>query len=292
VRTTCSALELTTANQVNQSIVTQQKETSNLRRTGKFTMLRSTNRCEQRRTDQTRPWSSSRMESCDQPEEYLHCAGQGKVTDGCRSSAVKWPPPNLTGSDDLGFEQAEDLISHGAATFLGYYEHTSCDHRRYYAVVGNGLSGGTDQARSSEQATKYMSATLTCAPNPVHPWRSLEQPSLLSCFGEVPGSITLNYWLGTFGESQPAVEQSGSLWTREVELLWLMERIGRLELGLETDVRTLSLLTSNGLATISDAETSRNVFTQPYTGSSCLTVVKTHALTAQKANRLQTLLRS
>lgn len=187
------------------------------------------------------------MESCKQPEEYLHCAGRKKATDGSRSSAVEWPPSNLTQSDDLGFEQAEDLISHGAATFHGYYEDTSCDHRRYYAVVGNGLSGVTDQARSSEQATKYMSATLTCAPNPVHPWRSLEQPSLLSCFGEVPGSITLNYWLGTFGESHPAVEQNGSLWTREVELLWLMERVGRLELGLETDVRTHPLIDSQML---------------------------------------------
>lgn len=184
------------------------------------------------------------MESCARPEDYLHCADQTKVTGGYSLSAVEWPPPNLTGNDNLGFEQAEDLISHGAATFHGYYEHTSYDHRRFYAVVGNGRSGDTDQGRLSEEVTKYMSATLTCVPNPVHPWRSLEQPSLLSCFGEIPGSITLNYWLGTFGKSQPAVEHSGSLWTREVELHWLLKRIGRLELGLETDVRTHPLIDS------------------------------------------------
>lgn len=221
------------------------------------------------------------MKSGAQPGEHLHCAGEETATDGSRPSAVKWPPANLRGNDDLGLEQAEDVISHGAATFHGYYEHTSYDYRRFYAVVGNGLSSGTDQARSSELVTKYMSATLTGVPDPVHPWRSLEQPSLLSCFGDVPGLVTLNYWLGTFGESQSAAEHNSNLKTREVGLHWLLQRIGRLEFGLETDVSALILIDLKHLAAVSDVETSRTVFTQSYTRSSCLTLAKTEALTAQ-----------
>lgn len=202
-------------------------------------MSRSTSRCEQRRVNRSPPWPSP-LESCVQQEEYLHRTGQKAATDASRSSAVTWPPPSLTRKSDLELEQAEDLISHGAATFHGYYEHTSYNKHQFYVVVGNGPSGVTDQAESSAQVTKYMSATLTGVPNPAHPWRSLEQPSLLSCFGEAPGSVTLNYWLGTFGEGQPAVERDGGLKTREVGLLWLLHRIGRLEFGLEEDVRTCS----------------------------------------------------
>lgn len=181
------------------------------------------------------------MDECKQPEDHLNCGGHKSAVVGSRLSVVEWPLPTMRKTDDLGLEQAQDLIGHGAATFHGYFEYTARDHYQLYGIVGNGLSGDTDQQRPAEQVTKYMSATLTGMPNSLHPWRSLEQPSLLSCFGEAPGSITLNYWVGTFNDNPQVVEQNGKfLKLREVGLLWLLQRIQHLEFGLETDVRTNS----------------------------------------------------
>lgn len=181
------------------------------------------------------------MDERNEPKDHHDCVGHKSAMVESRLSVVEWPLPNMRKTDDLGHEQAQDLVGHGAATFHGYFEYTAHDHYQLYAMVGNGLSGATDQQRSVEQVTKYMSATLTGMPNSLHPWRSLEQPSLLSCFGEVPGSITLNYWLGTFSDNPQVVERNGRfLKNREVGLLWLLQRIQRLEFGLETDVRTHS----------------------------------------------------
>ena len=161
-----------------------------------------------------------------------------------RSSAVEWPPRGLRKGDRLGLQQAENLIGRGAAIFNGYCERTSLGRGRFYAVVRNQLSSATDESRSSAQVTKYMSATLAGVPVPEHPWRSLEQPSLLSCFGNVPGSVSLNYWLGRFGDNQLAFEHGRGLKTRDVGLLWLLQRIQYLEFGLETEVSPHPLINS------------------------------------------------
>ena len=236
-------------------------------------------------TKRSPPSSTSPTESQYQAGVYISCAGPRSAMDESHMNVVKWPPLNLRRTDELGPEQAEDLISHGAATFHGYHDHTYYDQRRFYAVVANRLCAPTDQPGSSEQVTKYMSSTLIGVPDSAHPWRSLEQPSLLSCFGDGAGSVTLNYWLGTFGDNRQVVEDDGTLKTREVGLLWLLKRIRHLEFGLDADVRTPLLLIIEPLAAVSNIQTSRTVFDQPYTKSSYLILTNTRAFTAQSANK-------
>jgi len=176
-----------------------------------------------------------------------------------------WPPPEMTRAMNLKQQEAEDLICDGATTFHGYHEHTPQGHRRFYAVVRTELNNDTDQSRSEEQLTTCMSATLTGPPDPLKPWETLEQPSLMSCFGDVPGSITLNYWLGISSSYQPAVEYKSNAEPRKVGLLWLLERIQSLEFGLEPDVSMHLFL--NPEFTF-DADLSWTASTQVYTRTS------------------------
>lgn len=192
-----------------------------------------------RRQRRIPPESAPLPNSCDNSTSQFSCSAKT-----CEPSLIssEWPPPGLTWSMDLKQQEAEDLICHGATTFHGYYEKTQLGHRRCYAIMRTEPGTSTNQTRSPDPFTQTMSATLTGVPDPQRPWEALEHPSLMSCFGDGPGTITLNYWLGISGGPRPVVKHKPNVISRKVGLLWLLERIRSLEFGLEADVSSNSFV--------------------------------------------------
>jgi len=155
-------------------------------------------------------------------------------------SSRRWPPRGYSSNQTLNPQEAEDLICSGASTFKGYWDeipNTPPGHDRFYAVMDADHSSRTDRARVQHDAFKEVSLIMTGPVDSTFPWISLEQPSMAYCFGKSPGTTTLNFRVSKSGSIHPVTKFAGNVKPRKLKLLLILDRLRKLETGLEEDVR-------------------------------------------------------
>ena len=157
------------------------------------------------------------------------------------SEVVTWPPPGLTQRSELIACDAEVLICDGACSFEGYVSvmRNNPNQYRCYAFAGTPESEKLECHDSSPpmDITKWMTLTIEDLPGTVHPWDTMEQPSMLMCFGATPGTITLNQWVGLFNLNTPSeTSVKSTVEPRETDLHSILDRIRVIQQGLESDV--------------------------------------------------------
>ncbi|KAL2052704.1 hypothetical protein ABVK25_006944 [Lepraria finkii] len=146
----------------------------------------------------TPPFSDDlgRSSSRDQPENSNDMAD--------RSESLihpRWPPKGQSLRSKLSEEQANALVRNGALSFGGLFfqaSHTDTNHIRFYATVN--VDGVENDVRASFQPcypAPDMSLVLLHPGGHVMPWDTFEQePSMIHCFGILPGTVTLNQYVG------------------------------------------------------------------------------------------------
>ena len=132
------------------------------------------------------------------------------------------------------------MISEGALSFEGFTSqacHTSRQHTRYFAFAGT-IDGDDPPGPSSESRSlsRGLSLVLGRHVDGNRPWETLEQPSMTLCFGGIPGSITLNRYVGLIGRSLEDEQSTSMVTRREMSLRNVLDRLDCLQHGLDNDV--------------------------------------------------------
>ncbi|KAL2036656.1 hypothetical protein N7G274_010606 [Stereocaulon virgatum] len=137
----------------------------------------------ERSSSEDQPESGSGM--ADRPEPLVH---------------TRWPPQGQTLRSKLSEEQAIALIRKGALYFAGSFfqaSHIDTNHKRFYATAD--VEGAEHDATSFQPScyhAAYMSLVLLHHGGHVMPSETFEQqPSMISCFGQLPGTVTLNQYV-------------------------------------------------------------------------------------------------
>ena len=175
----------------------------------------------------------------DSPSDSASSFGTG-FENTCET--VTWPPPGLTQSSELIACDAEVLICKGASTSEGYVSVMRNDPHQYRCFA---FAGTPEREKlechgnsSSEGITEWMTLTLNDPPEKLRPWDTVEQPSMLLRFGTIPGTITLNQWVGScnLNTQAPGSLSKSAIEPREIGLLSILERLSFVQCGLEDDV--------------------------------------------------------
>lgn len=153
-------------------------------------------------------------------------------------AATEWPPQGFTSEDELSEQQAKAYISVGVPIYSGFrvsIPHASQDYFALYATC-DGVPGGDNRANFYKPAFSAMTLQ-TCGPGIANrPWETLEQPSLAFCYGEIPGTITLNHWTSLSSRFKPTVAlRDPGVKPREVDLVTIIDRLISLETDFEED---------------------------------------------------------
>lgn len=158
-----------------------------------------------------------------------------------------WPPDGLHERSCLTPEDAVTLIGQGALHFegSGFQAHHTCQPRtRYFAFAG--ATGKHDRPSISPCSGKvYPGYSLVFGGhvNQDRPWDTLEQPSMTMCFGEIPGSISLNRYVGRMNRPLENREPDSLIDRREMSMRDVLDRLACLQHGLDIDV-SCSLMSS------------------------------------------------
>ncbi|CAO2648447.1 Nn.00g077140.m01.CDS01 [Neocucurbitaria sp. VM-36] len=150
----------------------------------------------------------------------------------------RWPPNGYRQDDALKPQEAEDLICAGASTFKGYWDvipNAPAGYDRFYAVMESEHQSRTDRAPFQQQAYRDISLNMTGASDSQFPWLSQEQPCMAYAFGKSAGTTTLNFWVSKSGSSNPPTKFAGDAKPRKIKLLQILDRLQRLEDGLNED---------------------------------------------------------
>ncbi|KAL8810758.1 MAG: hypothetical protein Q9200_002329 [Gallowayella weberi] len=149
---------------------------------------------------------------------------------------VTWPPIGFTNDSVLTDDEAMKVVADGAIMFdqrsrPAYHSKEDVAHAFVLLSLGDGssiLDGVIPSASLADDMTLSLGAALA----ETVPWRTLEQPSMTSCFGVFPGTITLNRYVASFNRSAPPVEQCstpaslGRLDLDQIlERLWLLQEL-------------------------------------------------------------------
>lgn len=171
-----------------------------------------------------------------------------------------WPPDGLHARSYLTPEDAVTLISQGALHFEGsdfQAHHTSQPRTRYFAFAGTkGKDGHPSLSCRSSRVFPGFSLILGGHVNKDRPWDTLEQPSMTMCFGQIPGSISLNRHVGHISRPLKNEEPDSLIERREMSMRDILDRLACLQHGLDTDVSCSAIravarpLTSDWLACI------------------------------------------
>lgn len=151
----------------------------------------------------------------------------------------RWPPKGYRLEDALEPAEAEDLICAGASTFKGYRDaipNAPEGYNRFYAVMEAEHQSRTDRASFQQQAYRDISLNMTGTQDNQFPWLSHEYPCMAYAFGKSAGTTTLNYWVSKSGTSHAPVKFAGDAQPRKIKLLQILDRLQRLENGLNEDV--------------------------------------------------------
>jgi hypothetical protein len=155
----------------------------------------------------------------------------------------RWPPNGYRQDDALSEKEAEDLICAGASTFKGYWDaipNAPPGYDRFYAVMDSEHQSRTDRGPFQHEAYREMTLNMTGASDSQFPWLSQEQPCMAYAFGKSAGTTTLNYCVSKSGSSAPPANLTGDAKLRKIKLLQILDRLQKLESGLNEDVSSPS----------------------------------------------------
>ena len=110
---------------------------------------------------------------------------------------MSWPPLSLSQEAELPGDKAELLISRGALFFEGFSlpsNHTLTRQPRFYATVS---FAGKYLEASSRPGSTVADASRVLGGQP------LEQPSMVDCFGALPGTVTLSRYINAISGPRP-----------------------------------------------------------------------------------------
>lgn len=152
---------------------------------------------------------------------------------------MSWPPLGLSQEAELPDEKAELLICRGTLSFEGISllsNHTLIRQPRSYATVSFASTEKTLEASSSQHGSTLADASLTLGGQP------LEQPSMLQCFGALPGTVTLNRYINAIsGLRHPEYLPIYKIQPRVTDNLLVLQRLNYLiGNGWDEDVSYLS----------------------------------------------------
>ncbi|KAL8807078.1 MAG: hypothetical protein Q9182_000911 [Xanthomendoza sp. 2 TL-2023] len=149
---------------------------------------------------------------------------------------VTWPPIGFTNDSVLTVDGAMKIVADGAIMFdqrsrPAYHSKEAVAHAFVLLSLGDG-SSIFDGVNPSELLADDMTLSLGADLAETVPWRTLEQPSMTSCFGGFPGTITLNRYIASFNRLAPPVGECftpanlGKLDLDQIlERLWLLQRL-------------------------------------------------------------------
>jgi len=158
--------------------------------------------------------------------------------------SASWPPRGSSPGPEISPEHAEIQICRGALYFEGLIiqlTNSVEDHHSFYSTVyvADG-TGSFEAAASSSRAPEHMSLQLFKAGGKWSPWDALEQPSMTESFGLLPGTCTMNYWVGKDVEHRPLVHLV-NLFTNAypIDKKLVLQRLLYLQNGPDQDVSIL-----------------------------------------------------
>ncbi|KAF8864409.1 hypothetical protein BDZ45DRAFT_582087 [Acephala macrosclerotiorum] len=151
----------------------------------------------------------------------------------------EWPPRGYGRDANLSQGKAMEFICTGVPVYKGHKRgipHAGEEYYQFYATcVGNGHAG-SDRAKPAYEPFGAASLRLQGSDTAIYPWETLEQPSMAFCYGMIPGTITLNHWVGLSGNPGPKLGlRDLGVQPREVDLEVILERLVYLEGGFEED---------------------------------------------------------
>lgn len=153
--------------------------------------------------------------------------------------APDWPPGHLKKDDAVSKDEADEVIATGAPIFKGFRSavpNVPGDHFNYYAIADEVPGDGYDAAKLFHPAFGLCSFLFSGRGVASLPWQTLEQPSLAFSYGNRPGTITLNHWVGLFGYLDPIFDFiEPTIKLRAPELETILARLHYLEGGFEED---------------------------------------------------------
>lgn len=124
-------------------------------------------------------------------------------------AGTQWPPKGLNSTSRVSAKDASALICSGTLSFRGLIcreNYNDAPHIRLYASVALEMSDGRHSMVDHLcQAPVDMSLQLFDIIADAMPWETLEQPSMTYCFGLLPGTLTLNRYVGLINRSLPSV---------------------------------------------------------------------------------------
>jgi hypothetical protein len=151
-----------------------------------------------------------------------------------------WPLDGLHARSYLTSEDAVILIGQGALHFEGsnfQAYHTSQPRTRYFAFAGViGKDGHPSLSSRSGRLSPGFSLVLGGRVDKDQPWDTLEQPSMTMCFGKIPGSISLNRYVGRVNRPLKDKESNSLIERREMSMRDILDRLACLQHGLDLDV--------------------------------------------------------
>lgn len=131
------------------------------------------------------------------------------------------------------------MIASGALSFEGFVaqaDHIIEEHKRYFAFADTANSGEDPKRSATSLSSPGQSLVLGGNVDSDRPWETLEQPSMSLSFGSIPGSITLNRYVGSNDRRRVVQTPVSSVTRREMTLQTILERLCYLRGGLDDDV--------------------------------------------------------
>ncbi|KAK0634872.1 hypothetical protein B0T17DRAFT_481537 [Bombardia bombarda] len=146
---------------------------------------------------------------------------------------TEWPPSGMSSHEELTLGPAMHLISRGVPVFRGHKRpipHASDQYYALFATAAGNRGDDTDAANQHDSMTQLMTLRILGSGPAVYPWETLEQPSCSFCFGNRPGTITLNHWASMASVLPPPIAlRDPGVAPREIELDRILERLKELE---------------------------------------------------------------
>ena len=144
---------------------------------------------------------------------------------------------------ELPSQHAFELIARGAPAFKGHVRavpHASEQFYALYTTTSGNSGGGIDAVDLHENLTQLMTMRMLGTGYATYPWETLEQPSYAFCFGQLPGTVTLNQWTSMASVLPQAIAlRDPGVMPRPMTLPRIFERLMELQSGLEDDDENL-----------------------------------------------------
>lgn len=175
----------------------------------------------------------------DTPDNSSSVINDTVEPDACVQDSI-WPPDGLHARSYLTSEDAPPLISQGVLHFKGVgsqAHHTSQPNTRCFAFAGViDKDGSSSLSSRSRKLSQGCSLVLGGYVDEDRPWDTLEQPSMTMCFGDIPGSISLNRYVGRTSRPVNNEEPKSLIERREMSMRDILDRLACVQHGLDVDV--------------------------------------------------------